>query len=115
MGFLNDETVEITKEIAESYKNRGGFHLLGRTRDSLRTGSEREGALAVVKREKLNGLVLVGGTATAEDARDLHRYFTEKSAGCGVIFLPATVNNDFDHSVRTCCVDRASTDLDVAH
>ena len=39
-GLLDQQYVEITDDLLASYKNQGGFDLLGRTVDSIRDESD---------------------------------------------------------------------------
>lgn len=53
------------------FRNQGGFHLLGRSVDKIRSGGDQAAALATVTSQNIDGLVLVGGTFTNTDAAHL--------------------------------------------
>jgi pyrophosphate--fructose-6-phosphate 1-phosphotransferase len=53
--------LEITDEVLSSYKNQGGYDMLGRTKDQIRTTEQVNGAMASCQALKLDALVIIGG------------------------------------------------------
>jgi pyrophosphate--fructose-6-phosphate 1-phosphotransferase len=53
--------LEITDEVLASYKNQGGYDMLGRTKDQIRTTEQVNGAMASCQALKLDALVIIGG------------------------------------------------------
>lgn len=53
--------MEITDEALSSYKNQGGYDMLGRTRDQIRTTEQVKAAMATCQALKLDALVIIGG------------------------------------------------------
>ena len=53
--------MEITDEVLASYKNQGGYDMLGRTKDQIRTTEQVNGAMASCQALKLDALVIIGG------------------------------------------------------
>ena len=60
--------VSITPSVLASFRNQGGFHLLGRSVDKIRSEKDQAAALATAEALSLDGLVLLGGTYTNSDA-----------------------------------------------
>ena len=60
-GLLAQKTLEITNEVLSSYKNQGGYDMLGRTKDQIRTKEQVNGAMASCQALKLDALVIIGG------------------------------------------------------
>lgn len=60
-GLLAQKTLEITNEVFSSYKNQGGYDMLGRTKDQIRTTEQVNGAMATCQALKLDALVIIGG------------------------------------------------------
>lgn len=55
------KTLEITEEVFSSYKNQGGYYMLGRTRDQIRTTEQVKAAMTTCQALKLDALVIIGG------------------------------------------------------
>ena len=60
-GLFAQKTMEITDEALSSYKNQGGYDMLGRTRDQIRTTEQVKAAMATCQALKLDALVIIGG------------------------------------------------------
>ena len=60
-GLFAQKTMEITAEALSSYKNQGGYDMLGRTRDQIRTTEQVKAAMATCQALKLDALVIIGG------------------------------------------------------
>ena len=60
-GLFAQKTMEITEEALSSYKNQGGYDMLGRTKDQIRTKEQVNGAMASCQALKLDALVIIGG------------------------------------------------------
>lgn len=58
VGLFDQSTVEVTDELLEAYRNQGGFDLLGRSRDSIRTEAEMTKAKEACVALDLDGLVV---------------------------------------------------------
>jgi hypothetical protein len=60
-GLFAQKTLEITGEVISSYKNQGGYDMLGRTRDQIRTTEQVKAAMTTCQALKLDALVIIGG------------------------------------------------------
>lgn len=58
VGLFEQSTVEITDELLAAYRNQGGFDLLGRSVDSIRTDAEMAKAKEACAALDLDGLVV---------------------------------------------------------
>lgn len=70
-GLFDRKTIVLTEAYLAAYRNQGGFTLLGRSVDKIRSAADQAAALAACKELNLDGLVLVGGTFTNTDAAHL--------------------------------------------
>nr|GMD85840.1 pyrophosphate--fructose 6-phosphate 1-phosphotransferase subunit alpha [Ipomoea batatas] len=76
-GLFAQKTLEITDDILATYKNQGGYDLLGRTKDQIRSTEQVNAALTACTSLKLDGLVIVGGVTSNTDAAYLAEAFAE--------------------------------------
>ncbi|KAJ8431137.1 hypothetical protein Cgig2_010070 [Carnegiea gigantea] len=93
-GLFAQKTLEITDEILSTYKNQGGYDLLGRTKDQIRTTEQVNAALVSCKALKLDGLVVIGGVTSNTDAAQLAETFAEAKCTTKVVGVPVTLNGD---------------------
>lgn len=92
VGLFEQSTVEITDDLLDAYRNQGGFDLLGRSRDSIRTEAEMAKARASCEALDLDGLLLIGGNTTATDAAFLAEYFHANGVKTNVVGVPCTIS-----------------------
>lgn len=93
-GLFAQKTLEITDEVLSTYKNQGGYDLLGRTKDQIRTTEQVNAALASCGALKLDGLVIIGGVTSNTDAAQLAETFAEAKCPTKVVGVPVTLNGD---------------------
>ncbi|BAF09832.1 pyrophosphate--fructose 6-phosphate 1-phosphotransferase subunit alpha [Oryza sativa Japonica Group] len=93
-GLLAQKTLEITDEVLSSYKNQGGYDMLGRTKDQIRTTEQVNGAMASCQALKLDALVIIGGVTSNTDAAQLAETFAEAKCATKVVGVPVTLNGD---------------------
>uniref|UniRef100_A0A0C9RUV0 Pyrophosphate--fructose 6-phosphate 1-phosphotransferase subunit alpha n=1 Tax=Wollemia nobilis TaxID=56998 RepID=A0A0C9RUV0_9CONI len=93
-GLFAQKTMEVTDDILMYYRNQGGYDLLGRTADQIRTTPQVNAALAACQALKLDGLVIIGGVTSNTDAAQLAETFAEKGCQTKVIGIPVTLNGD---------------------
>lgn len=93
-GLFAKKTLEITDDILSSYKNQGGYDLLGRTKDQIRTSEQVNAALATCQTLKLDGLVIIGGVTSNTDAAQLAETFAVSKCPTKVVGVPVTLNGD---------------------
>ncbi|CAL5042997.1 unnamed protein product [Urochloa decumbens] len=99
-GLFAQKTMEITEETLSSYKNQGGYDMLGRTRDQIRTTEQVKAAMATCQALKLDALVIIGGVTSNTDAAQLAETFAELKCPTKVgwkslvVGVPVTLNGD---------------------
>ncbi|PSR99456.1 Pyrophosphate--fructose 6-phosphate 1-phosphotransferase subunit alpha like [Actinidia chinensis var. chinensis] len=93
-GLFAQKTLEITDDILATYKNQGGYDLLGRTKDQIRTTEQVNAAMAACTALKLNGLVIIGGVTSNTDAAQLAEIFAAAKCPTKVVGVPVTLNGD---------------------
>ncbi|EPS71673.1 hypothetical protein M569_03082, partial [Genlisea aurea] len=93
-GLFAQKTLEITDEILATYKNQGGYDLLGRTKDQIRTTEQVNAALNSCTALKLDALVIIGGVTSNTDAAQLAETFAERKCPTKVVGVPVTLNGD---------------------
>ncbi|GLU00129.1 hypothetical protein SLE2022_175210 [Rubroshorea leprosula] len=93
-GLFVQKTLEITDDVLSTYKNQGGYDLLGRTKDQIRTMEQVNAALTACKDLKLDGLIIVGGVTSNTDAAQLAETFAAANCATKVVGVPVTLNGD---------------------
>ncbi|CAI0374891.1 unnamed protein product [Linum tenue] len=93
-GLFAQKTLEITDDVLTTYKNQGGYDLLGRTKDQIRTTEQVNAALAACTDLKLDALVIIGGVTSNTDAAQLAETFAAAGCPTKVVGVPVTLNGD---------------------
>jgi pyrophosphate--fructose-6-phosphate 1-phosphotransferase len=93
-GLFAQKTLEVTDEILATYKNQGGFDLLGRTQDQIRTTEQVNATLNACTALKLHALVIIGGVTSNTDAAQLAETFAERECSTKVVGIPVTLYGD---------------------
>ncbi|CAI9115316.1 OLC1v1016190C1 [Oldenlandia corymbosa var. corymbosa] len=97
-GLFAQKTIEVTDEVLATYKNQGGYDLLGRTKDQIRTTEQVNAAYEACKALKLDGLVVIGGVTSNTDAAQLAETFAERKCQTKVVGVPVTLNGDLKNA-----------------
>ncbi|MBR3631544.1 MAG: diphosphate--fructose-6-phosphate 1-phosphotransferase [Elusimicrobiaceae bacterium] len=93
-GILDNKFKEITPKLMEGYRNTGGFDLIQSGRTKIETEEQLATALANLKKNKFNALVIVGGDDSNTNAGVLAEYFKAHGADICVIGVPKTIDGD---------------------
>ncbi|XP_077236905.1 pyrophosphate--fructose 6-phosphate 1-phosphotransferase subunit alpha-like [Tasmannia lanceolata] len=93
-GLFAQKALEITGDIVMTYRNQGGYGMLGRTKDQIRTTEQVNAALDACRTLKLDGLVIIGGVTSNTDAAQLAETFVEAKCQTKVIGVPVTLYGD---------------------
>lgn len=93
-GILTNQTIEITQELLASFRNQGGFNLLGSGRTKISTPDQFVAAMKTVEALTLNGLVIVGGDDSNTNAALLAEYFLAEGCFTRVVGVPKTIDGD---------------------
>ncbi|CAL9778756.1 unnamed protein product [Musa acuminata subsp. burmannicoides] len=93
-GLFAMRILKITDDILSTYKNQGGYDLLGRTKDQIRTSEQVNAAMSACQELNLTGLVIIGGVTSHTDAAQLAETFVESKCQTKVVGVPVTLNGD---------------------
>lgn len=93
-GILKDESKEITEKELSTYRNQGGFDLIGSGRVKIETPEHFEAALKTCQKHDLQGLVIIGGDDSNTNAAVLAEYFLAKDCQTKVVGIPKTIDGD---------------------
>jgi diphosphate--fructose-6-phosphate 1-phosphotransferase len=106
LGFLNgtkgllrgpEQAVELTPVELGLFLNQGGFELLGRSAEQLRTEQQLEAARRTCEACALDGLVLIGGRRTLTDCALLAEHLSAAGCGTRVCAVPTSIERDIRH------------------
>lgn len=93
-GLINGDLFEISPESVKSILNIGGFDFLGTDRTKIKTPQQFEKVKETVLRNKLDGLVVVGGDDSNTNAAFIAEYLERERVNCSVIGIPKTIDGD---------------------
>ncbi len=93
-GLLEDSYIEFTDDFIDSYRNTGGFDIIGSGRTKLETEEQFAIVEEVAKKHGLNAIVIIGGDDSNTNAAVLAEYMAAKNTGIQVIGCPKTIDGD---------------------
>lgn len=93
-GLLNGDLFEITCKDVEGIVNTGGFDFLGTDRTKIKTEQQFERVKETIVRNKLDGLIIVGGDDSNTNAAFIAEYLEREGVPCSVIGIPKTIDGD---------------------
>lgn len=93
-GLLEDTFLEITPEIADAYRNTGGFDIIGSGRTKLESEQQFAVCEQVCKKHGVNAILVIGGDDSNTNAAVLAEYFQKTGSGIAVIGAPKTIDGD---------------------
>ena len=93
-GILEDSYQIISSEFLQSFRNTGGFDIIGSGRTKLETQQQFEVCAQVCKKHAISALVIIGGDDSNTNAAVLAEYFLQKQHGIQVIGCPKTIDGD---------------------
>ena len=93
-GILKNQSVELTEELIGSFRNQGGFHLIGSGRTKIETPDQFKEAENTARAHSLDGLIIIGGDDSNTNAAHLAEYFLQKGIKTSVIGVPKTIDGD---------------------
>lgn len=93
-GLLENRFIEIDVSLVNSYRNLGGFDMLGFSRKKLEEEKHFSTVLQVVTDHKLDGLVVIGGDDSNTNAAFLAEYLLAHGSKCSVVGVPKTIDGD---------------------
>ncbi|KMZ61109.1 Diphosphate--fructose-6-phosphate 1-phosphotransferase, 6-phosphofructokinase [Zostera marina] len=93
-GLFAQKAMEITEDVLSTYKNQGGYDMLGRTIDQITTAEQVKAVLATCVALNLDGLVIIGGVPSNTDAAQLAETFAEAKCKTKIVGVPVSSNGD---------------------
>ena len=93
-GLLKGDLFEINKENIKSIINIGGFDFLGTDRTKIKSPEQFEKVKQMVVKNRLDGLVIVGGDDSNTNAAFIAEYLETEGIDCSVIGIPKTIDGD---------------------
>jgi len=93
-GLLDGTVVEVTAQDVRDIFNTGGFDFLGTDRTKIKSPQQFEQVRATVLRNRMDGLVIVGGDDSNTNAAFIAEYFESTGVKCGVVGIPKTIDGD---------------------
>jgi len=97
-GLVDHNYMEITKEIADEYRNTGGFDMIGSGRTKLEKVEQFEKGLEIIRELDIKAIVIIGGDDSNTNACVLAEYYAAKKYGVQVIGCPKTIDGDLKNS-----------------
>ncbi|MFA7108080.1 MAG: diphosphate--fructose-6-phosphate 1-phosphotransferase, partial [Sphaerochaetaceae bacterium] len=93
-GLTDDNYVEITADFLASYRNTGGFDIIGSGRTKLESETQFEKCIKVCQKHDISGIIIIGGDDSNTNAAVLAEYFKAKKSSVKVIGCPKTIDGD---------------------
>jgi len=101
-GLIEDKYVEFDDEFIDSYRNTGGFDIIGSGRTKLETEEQFKVAEEVCKKHGINAIVIIGGDDSNTNAAVLAEYFAAHNSNIQVIGCPKTIDGDLKNEDIEC-------------
>lgn len=98
-GLVNHDYQELTADIIDSYRNTGGFDIIGSGRTKLEEEEQYDKAAAICKELDIKAIVIIGGDDSNTNACILAEYFEKKDYGLQVIGCPKTIDGDLKNDM----------------
>ena len=93
-GLVKNESMELTADIIDAYRNTGGFDMIGSGRTKLETEEQFQQARKNCEGLGINALVIIGGDDSNTNACVLAEYFKSNNIPIQVIGCPKTIDGD---------------------
>ncbi len=93
-GLVKDEYMELSADIIDTYRNTGGFDMIGSGRTKLETDEQFEAARKHCEALGISALVIIGGDDSNTNACMLAEYFKGRNIPIQVIGCPKTIDGD---------------------
>lgn len=97
-GIVKNSFIEITHELLATYRNQGGFDIIGSGRAKIETPAQFVSAMNTCNEHALDGLVVIGGDDSNTNAAFLAEYFLKNGCKTAVVGVPKTIDGDLKNS-----------------
>jgi pyrophosphate--fructose-6-phosphate 1-phosphotransferase len=98
-GLIDNKTVEITAAMMDSYRNTGGFDMIGSGRTKIESPAQFAASLETAKKLDLSAVVIIGGDDSNTNAALLAEYFLAQGSPVQVIGCPKTIDGDLKNEL----------------
>lgn len=98
-GMVDNQYIELTREIVDEYRNTGGFDIIGSGRTKLEETEQFDKVIENCKALGIKAIVIIGGDDSNTNACVLAEYFASKKSGIQVIGVPKTIDGDLKNDV----------------
>jgi len=93
-GIFTGNVTRIDDAMMDSYRNTGGFDMIGSGRHKIETPEQFQDSQSVCQQLNLDGLVVIGGDDSNTNAALLAEYFASTGCKTKVIGCPKTIDGD---------------------
>ncbi len=93
-GIVDCDTMLLTGDIVDRYRNSGGFDMIGSGRTKIETAEQFAAAKETATKLGLDGLVIIGGDDSNTNAALLAEYFVKHQVKTSVVGVPKTIDGD---------------------
>ena len=97
-GIIEGKYIEFDNKYIDSYRNTGGFDIIGSGRTKLETEEQFEQTLKTCKSLDIDAVVIIGGDDSNTNACMLAQWLKAKNTGIQVIGCPKTIDGDLKNS-----------------
>jgi pyrophosphate--fructose-6-phosphate 1-phosphotransferase len=94
IGIIKNNYKNMDATTILSYRNQGGFDLIGSGRDKIETPQHFNAAADTVNKLNLDGLVIIGGDDSNTNAAFLAEFFLNHQIKTRVVGVPKTIDGD---------------------
>lgn len=96
-GIVSGKSIELKSSQIDTYRNQGGFDLLGSGRTKIETPEQLKATLDTAQKLNLDGLVVIGGDDSNTNAAVIAEYFLEHRCKTKVVGVPKTIDGDLQN------------------
>jgi diphosphate-dependent phosphofructokinase len=93
-GLIKNKFVALTEETVASYRNQGGFDLIGSGRTKIETEEQFTAVEKTLRSHALDGLVIIGGDDSNTNAAFLAEFCHQRGLSTSIIGVPKTIDGD---------------------
>ncbi len=93
-GLVKNETMELTSEVIDAYRNTGGFDMIGSGRTKLETEAQFRKGADNCKALGISALVIIGGDDSNTNACLLAEFYKSSGIPIRVVGCPKTIDGD---------------------
>ncbi len=97
-GILKNACFPLSADAIDSFRNSGGFDMIGAGRTKIETAEQFKAARATLEKHKLNGLVVIGGDDSNTNAALLAEYCLAHAVSTRIIGVPKTIDGDLKNA-----------------